>query len=82
MPDAVSHVSSVDGGQERRPQGSHRIEDDIGHIRTNVEFKIYLFSNRAKLSRKLFIQIFLSQGRVPLSDEVRANAQADIDALP
>ena len=59
-----------------------RIDDDVGHIRTNVEFKIHLFSNRAKLSRKQFLQIFLSQRRVPLSDEVRAKAQKDIDAEP
>lgn len=59
-----------------------RIDDDVGHIRTNVEFKIFLFSGRAKLSRKQFLQIFLSQRRVPLSDEVRAKAQKDIDAEP
>ena len=59
-----------------------RIDDDIGHIRTNVEFKIFLFSNPAKLSRKQFLQIFLSQRRVPLSDEVRAKAQKDVDAEP
>ena len=59
-----------------------RIDDDVGHIRTNIEFKIHLFSNRAKLSRKQFLQIFLSQRRVPLSDEVRAKAQKDIDAEP
>ena len=59
-----------------------RIDDDIGHIMTNVEFKIHLFSGRAKLSRKQFLQIFLSQRRVPLSDEVRAKAQKDIDAEP
>ena len=59
-----------------------RILDKVGHIRTNVEFKIHLFSNPAKISRKLFLQIFLSQKRVPLSDEVRAKALKDIDALP
>ena len=47
-----------------------------------MEFKIHLFSNRAKLSREQFLQIFLSQRRVPLSDEVRAKAQKDIDAEP
>ena len=59
-----------------------RILDEVGHIMTNVEFKIFLFSNRAKISRKLFLQIFLSQKRVPLSDEVCAKALKDIAALP
>ena len=59
-----------------------RILDAVGHIRPNVEFKIHLFSNPAKISRKLFLQIFLSQRRVPLSDEVRAKALKDIAALP
>ena len=58
-----------------------RIDDTIGHIRTNVEFKIYLFSNAAKLTRKQFLQVFLNQTRVFLTSEVRAKAQADFDKL-
>lgn len=58
-----------------------RIVNSIGHIMTNVEVKIHLFSGPDKLTRKMFLLVFLNQTLVELSNEVRAKAQADYDKL-
>ena len=58
-----------------------RIDDTIGHTFANVEVKIGLFSNKAKLSRKMYLHVFLTQTVVELSSQVRALAQADFDGI-
>jgi len=53
-----------------------------GHVDTNVEFKCRLFNNVRSITRKDFLLLFLNQVLVPLTEDVRALAKKEYDAMP
>ena len=65
-----------------------RIEDSItgspgaGHTVDNVEFKIYLFSNKYKLTRKQLLWVLLNQGHIELTQHQRDLVAAEYESLP
>jgi hypothetical protein len=67
------HMDRINDGFSATPEG---------HVDTNIELKCRLFSNDQFITRKDFLLVFLNQLLVPLSERVRALAQAEYDAIP
>jgi hypothetical protein len=59
-----------------------RIDDDIGHVDGNLEWKCALFSEETRLTRKQFLHGFLhQQKRVDIPDAMRAELEIEYEIL-
>ena len=52
-----------------------RIDNALGHIDGNIEWKCALFNNQTRLTREQFLQGFLQQTRVAIPDAMRAELE-------
>jgi len=59
-----------------------RIDNSIGHVDGNIEWKCFLFSNETRVTREMFLAQFLQQTRVAIPDSMRAKIQAELDGTP
>ena len=55
-----------------------RIDNDIGHVDGNIEWKCALFNNRTRLTREQFLRGFLQQMRVAIPDAMRAQLESEL----
>ena len=72
----MSHVSGWNKAH------ADRIDNDIGHVDGNMEWKCFLFSGRSRVTREMFLTQFLQQTRVAIPDSLRAKIQAKLDGTP
>jgi hypothetical protein len=57
-----------------------RIDNDLGHVDGNIEFKCALFNNRTRLEREQFLRGFLQQTRVVIPDAMRAEIELKLNS--
>ena len=55
-----------------------RIDNALGHIDGNIEWKCALFNNRTRLTREQFVRGFLQQTRVEVPDAMRAELEREL----
>ena len=55
-----------------------RIDNDIGHVDGNIEWKCALFMSDYRLTREQFLREFLKQTRVAIPDAMRAELEREL----
>ena len=55
-----------------------RIDNDLGHVDGNVEWKCTLFNNQTRLTREQFLRGFLQQTLVAIPDAMRAEIELEL----
>ena len=58
-----------------------RIDDDIGHVDGNIEWKCALFNSDYRVTREQFLRGFLQQTRVAIPDAMRAQIEIKINTV-
>ena len=58
-----------------------RIDNALGHVDGNIEWKCFLFSGRTRLTREQFLRGFLQQTRVAIPDAMRAQLEREISVV-
>ena len=55
-----------------------RIDNDLGHVDGNIEWKCALFNNHTRLTREQFMRGFMQQTRVEVPDAMRAELEREL----
>ena len=58
-----------------------RINNELGHVDGNIEWKCALFNNRTRLTREQFLRGFLQQTLVTIPDAMRAELELELNSL-
>ena len=71
-------MSAESGGNKVH---ADRIENALGHVDGNIEWKCALFNSDYRLTREQFLQGFLQQTRVAIPDAMRAQIEIEINTV-